>query len=363
MRIAFDARMIDHPGIGRYIKNLLNAIIESPHCPEIVLYGDLQKLNTFTELKIRKFTAGIYTLRNAVGNPFAEFKPDIIHIPHFNAPFRKINNLVITIHDLIYLKFPHPRTFPNECSVKEWGVSLSILNALKQAKSVIAVSNYTKNDIVDLMPQAANKTKVIYEGIDPIFMKISNKETLEALTKKYSLPESFFLFVGSLKTHKNIEGLINAYLDLQKKGVKDRLVIVGRFRPRESRILKNIKTTNALYLGEIPTSDLAVIYNLANLLVMPSFYEGFGLPVLEAFASGTPVVSSNTTSLPEVIGNPDALFNPYNYQEISNKILQALNNADFRNSLIEKGYKQLEKFSWKKAAQETLDLYKENAKS
>ena len=165
------------------------------------------------------------------------------------------------------------------------------------------------------------------------------------------------MFVGSLKKHKNIERLIDAYIDLKSKGIQHKLVIIGRYRPREAEIQKKIELTDALYLGEVPIEDLAVIYNLASLLIIPSLYEGFGLPAIEAMACGIPVVASSAASLPEVVGDAGILFDPYDASDISNKIYAVLKDEDLRRELIEKGLKRASAFSWEKAAKQTLELY------
>lgn len=356
MRVGFDARMINHPGIGRYIKNILKNLLDNTTDAEFILYGDPQKLEQFKNAEIRPYNAGIYSIKELVLNPFKKDSLDVVHIPHFNTPFLKIKNLVVTIHDLIYLRLPESRS-----AIKGALGKLIISNALDRAKKIIAVSNYTKNDITKTFPNVKNKTEVIYEACDPEFKIINDAEQKRCVIDKYRLPADFMLFVGSLKNHKNIPRLIDAYLSLQKNGLKNKLVIVGRFSPHESAILDKIKTSDALYLGEIPNNDLTLIYNLASLLILPSLFEGFGLPILEAMACGLPVIASNVTSIPEIITDKNALFDPLDVKNISSKIYSALNDPDLRNSLITYSHKRALDFSWKKAALETFEIYKQAA--
>ncbi len=357
MRIGFDARMIDHPGIGRYIKNLLKAMLGLNTGCEFLVFGDENKLTTYnlklTTDQIIRWNAPIYSLQEQIFQPFIKYNLDVVHVPHFNVPFQRRNKLVITIHDLVYLKFPESRPYFRGIVAKR-----VITNAVKKADRIIAVSENTKRDIIKEFPYAKRKIEVIYEAADPIFCKIDDEMRKENIRKKYKLPRDIILFVGSLKKHKNIERLIDAYTDLKSKVIQHKLIIVGRYRPREAEILRKIESTDALYLGEIPTEDLVSIYNLASLLIIPSLYEGFGLPALEAMACGTPVIASSSASLPEVIGDAGVLFDAQDKSDIFDKIYEVLKDEDLRQGLIKKGFKRTRSFSWVKTALQTIELYK-----
>lgn len=356
MRIGFDARMIDHPGIGRYIKSLLSTMFLLDKGSEFILYGDLEKLREFKyRAKIEQYSTPIYSWSEFLSHPFKKNKPDIVHIPHFNVPFYDIKNLVVTIHDLIYLEIPES----NPYIIKDIAVKYAISRAIKKADRVIAVSENTKKDILKHFPDAEKKISIIYEAADPIFKKIEDKSRLDQIRQKYNLPKDIILFVGSLKRHKNIERLIDAYNELKRRGINYKLVIIGRYRPREAEILEKVKTADTLYLEEISTEDLVVIYNLATLLVIPSLYEGFGLPVLEAMACGVPVVCSKVSSLPEVAADAAIYFNPESIEDIANTIGRVLMDLDLRQSLIKEGFKNLKRFSWDKTALSTEQIYKE----
>jgi len=362
MRIGFDARMIDHPGIGRYIKNLLNAMtgLNSKH--EFILFGDRQKLVPFTlhltSKNIIHWNAPVYSVKEHISCPFKSHGLDIIHIPHFNVPLgtgkgigRGKGGLIITIHDLIYTKFPQHLPF-----LKRKIAGYLIRRAVKKSAAIITVSENTRNDIAEISPASSQKTEVIYEAADPVFEVIDDKIYLEKIKKKHSLPERIILFVGSLKKHKNIERLLNVYSKVKKR-TPCSLVIIGRYHSKEPGILKAIKSHDVIYLGEVPAGDLIGIYNLSTMLVMPSLYEGFGLPILEAFASGLPVAASNTSSLPEVAGDAAILFDPYNVDDMADKIYKVLSDGSLRERLIEKGFKRCDNFSWEKCARETLNIY------
>ncbi len=364
MRIGFDARMIGHPGIGRYIKNLLNAMTQLNSKHEFILFGDRQKLVPFTlhltSKNIIHWNAPVYSVKEQISCPFKSHGLDIIHIPHFNVPFgvdkgmgigKGKEKLIVTIHDLIYTKFPEYLPF-----LKRKIAGYLIRKAIKKSATIITVSENTKNDILEILPSLSQKTEVIYEAADPVFKVIDDKIYLEKIKKKHSLPEKIILFVGSLKKHKNIERLLDAY-SKAKKRTPCNLVIIGRYHSKEPDILKAIKSHGVIYLGEVSAGDLIGIYNLSTMLVMPSLYEGFGLPVLEAFASGLPAIVSNSSSLPEVAGDAAILFDPYNVDDLAEKIYKVFSDENLRERLIKKGFRRCDNFSWEKAAMKTLNVY------
>jgi len=360
MRIGFDARMIDHPGIGRYISNLLKAMLELNSKHEFFLFGSKAKLSAFNlRLSAENFiewNPPVYSLQEQVA-PYEKYNIDIVHVPNFNVPFnigkgRGTGKLVVTIHDLIYTKFPE--YLP---SSKRKIARFLIKNAIKKAGKIIAVSNNTKKDIIDFNPTVREKIEVVHESVDPVFQRIDDQSKLRPVKEKYKLPDRFLLFVGSLRRHKNITRLLEAYKILKEDKISHKLVIIGRYDPKEPKILESIENADAAYLGEVPTEDLVIIYNLSSLFILPSLYEGFGLPILEAFACGLPVVASGVSSIPEVIDNPDALFDPNDARDIANVMRKILENEGLGLELINKGVNRLGFFSWKRAAENTLNVY------
>ncbi len=353
MKIAVDCRMIDHPGIGRYIRNLLNFMILQERPESFSLYGDPAKLPDFKAAKVIDYPVQVYSFKEFFSYAFNS-DAELLHVPHFNAPRKKKTKLVVTVHDLMYLRLRESAPY-----LKRLGARVVILNALKNADRLIAVSDNTKKDILNLYPAAESKVRVIYEAADPMFKKISDKEQLEGAREKLGLPKDFILFVGSLKRHKNIIRLIKACNGLKSRGLKYELVVVGRFRPDEPEIIKAIQESQVRYLSEVSGQDLLYIYNLASLLVLPSLYEGFGLPVLEAMACGVPVIASKATSLPEIAGDAGVLCEPLDVADICEKMRLVLTDNRLREALIEKGLKRSLQFSWGRTAKETLDTYKE----
>jgi glycosyltransferase involved in cell wall biosynthesis len=232
MKIGFDARMIDHPGIGKYIRNILSEMIDESIDDEFILYGSRYKLADFKKTKssIREYGAPVYSFEELFLDPFSKERFDVMHIPHFNVPSHKPHNLVVTIHDLIYLKLTDSSPLYKRVAAKP-----VISNAVNKADRIIAVSENTKKDIIENFPGTEDKISVIYEGADPVFKKVEDDERKQIVRLRYDLPTDMILCVGSLKRHKNIERLVDAYIDLKHRGIKHRPAEDKHDRRRISR--------------------------------------------------------------------------------------------------------------------------------
>ncbi|MEW6407150.1 MAG: glycosyltransferase family 1 protein [Patescibacteria group bacterium] len=348
MRVGIDCRMITHPGIGTYIKGLLDEF--SKTSKNFVIFGDKSDLKTYAGFQIVEFKSPIYSLSEQLTGPSIFKNLDLLHVPHFNIPLNYKGKLVVTIHDIIYL-------FGNKFLPRNFYANFMIKNCLCRANKIIVVSRNTKNDLKKYFPDSeTSKIEIIYEASRPVFCKINNQEILTQTKNKYNLPNKFILYVGSIREHKNLKTLINAYMRIKNR-VDEALILVGRLDKREKQILNLIKKNNIIYVGEVPEKDLVSIYNLASLFVMPSLYEGFGLPILEAMSCGVPVVSSRAASLPEVVGDAGMLVNPKNSEAFSEAIYSILCNNQLRDNLIKLGFEQVKKFSWRTCAEKTLEVY------
>ncbi len=271
---------------------------------------------------------------------------------HYSPPYLKLP-LVVTIHDLAYEYFPHQFLKRDLYKLRHW-----TLASLRQAKRIIAVSQNTKQDLIKLYHLPEDKITVIYNGYDK--SRFHARVKLDPLIwQRYHLPKQpFLLYLGTIQPRKNILTLVKAFYLLKKhKQYNGKLVIAGNPGWLSEAIIHQIKNSPVatdIYLpGYISPDDLPSLYKLADLYILPSLYEGFGLPVLEAMACGTPVVVANNSSLPEVAGSAGLYFQATNPQSLKTTIIQALAQASL---LRRRGYLQVRKFSWQKTAQQTLEV-------
>ncbi len=284
---------------------------------------------------------------------------DVYFNPHFFvAPVSVGCQKIITFHDLSFERCP--RFF----SWRKRGWQKFLMNARQealQADKIIAVSQSTKQDLINLYQIEPKKIKVVYSGIGRQFKPLEDSR-LTSIKKKYHLPDKFILYFGTIEPRKNIIGLIKAF-ELLRKKEKIKLVIAGAkgwlyqdiFRTaNQSRCRRDI-----IFTGFVEEADKSCLYNLAEFFVYPSFFEGFGFPPLEAMACGTPTIVSNTSSLPEAVGEGALMIDPYQVDELVWAMETVLTDTGLRKRLIEKGIRQAKNFSWPKCARQTLEILTE----
>lgn len=239
------------------------------------------------------------------------------------------------------------------------------INSMKKADKIITISNYTKYDLINETGISSDKIETIYLGVDEQF-RVLPQEEVENIKKKYNLPEKFILYVGSEQSRKNFPMLIKAFKKLLKDFNLQNIKLVKVGRPQISTSQRQ-KTFNLIYqlnlqkdiifIDYVSEEDLTSIYNAASLFVFPSLYEGFGLPPLEAMACGTPVITSNVTSIPEVVGDGGILIDPYDIKNLANAMYEMLTNNGLSDEMIKKGLNRAKIFRWEKTANETLKVY------
>lgn len=292
---------------------------------------------------------------------------DLVHYPYFEPffltlPLVKTFPTVVTVHDLTPLVFPEHFPPGLRGSVK-WLVQKF---SVQQAAKIISDSACSKRDIIRYAHVADSKIHVVHLAASDVFKPIKNKQLLVSIREKYKLPEKFVLYVGDVTWNKNVPRLIEAI-----KKINLILVIVGKALTvkdfdRQNPWNKDITLveklvegdTRVIRLGFVDTNDLAAIYNLATVFAMPSLYEGFGLPVLEAMACGVPVVTTKCGSIPEVAEECAYYVDPNDIDSIAKGIEEVFSNSRLRETLSHTGIVQAKKFSWKKTAQQTADVYK-----
>jgi len=292
---------------------------------------------------------------------FSGSKPDVFFSPgHYSPRFSRIPR-VISIMDLAFHHFPEYFTTKDLAQLKSW-TKYSIL----KADAIITISQATKDDILKLYGVKSEKVHVVYPGIKETLSLEPHIYPMKELENKFGITKKYLLFVGTLQPRKNIRRLIEAFSKVYKSNSDLQLVIVGRKGWKYEEILSapeeyGVKDSVA-FLDFVKDEDLQMLYKGAQCFVWPSLYEGFGLPVLEAMRYGCPVITSNISSLPEAGGDAAVYVNPENVDDIAEKIKRVLGDKELRESMIKKGYQQVKKFSWEKAAKETLEIIKEVVK-
>lgn len=275
------------------------------------------------------------------------FSPNI----NFSAFSSKVKQ-ILTIHDLSFEYF-------EDCFYTKQKLWHKIINPKKlcqNASIILTPSENTKNDIIETYKVKKNKINVIYPGLSSIFLQ-ETKISEESIKLKYNLPENFILFLGTVEPRKNIIGLIKAF---EKTGLKNKdyeLIVAGSMGSKNTEVKKMMENTaNVRYIGYIDSADKPMLYKLAKVFAYPSLYEGFGFPVLEAMAVGTPVLTSNRSSLTEVVGNSGYLVNPTNIYEITEGILKLVEDKELGDYFSNKAIERSKRFRWRNTAENFLQL-------
>jgi hypothetical protein len=375
-RIGIDARFYGPlgKGLGRYTQEVVDNVIALDKENEYVIFLSKENFSEFKETeRVKKVLTPVrwYTLAEQIIMPFYIWreKLDLMHFPHFNVPIFTPVKFVVTIHDLILTKFPTIRATtlsPFFYRIKNVAYKIVIQSAIKRARMIIAVSQFTKDDIISQFKINPKKIKVTYEGVASFLLARKEKNIFndKKVLLGYNINKPFLLYVGNAYPHKNLEGLIKVFSSLREKNGDLLLVLVGKqdyFYSRVEEFTKKYwpKTSPIIFPGFVPDEELAILFKNAIAYIFPSFYEGFGLPPIEAMAHGCPVVSSNKSSLPEILGEAAIYFNPEDEKEMSWQIERIINDRKLRQDLVEKGYEQIKKYSWERCAKETVEVYRE----
>lgn len=399
MRIGIDCRMYgpEQTGIGTYIQYLIKNLLKLKDNNEYWLFflkqnksltqqDFLSKIknqnSTFVssphrgKIKIFSLDAYWYTLKEQTIFPIYLYKSqlDLMHFTHFNAPILYQKKFIVTIHDLTPMFWPGHKMSGNP--FRKFAYDVVLKNVILKSRAIITPSHFTKNDILKHFSINPEKIFVIYEGIKnkppqnqrEYFINNIEKKKTEAkneLKEKHSLNLDFpyILYVGVWRYHKNLIGLIKAFYALKiKKQIPHKLVICGKedpYYPEIKTTIKNLKLEKDTFLAGLVTGKkLDLLYRGADVYVLSSFYEGFGLTPLEAISQGTPAAVSKVGPMPEVLDDSALFFNPNDIDDMSNKIFDLLSNANLQKNLLLKGQNVLKRYSWRKMAKQTLKLYK-----
>ena len=369
MNIAFNAQLLSFSkdyrttGIGLYIMNLLEAIHKTEF-PLTILSSDqtvAEVYNRFNHIlsheRIRNPYMRILWEQTIQSKLLKESNIDLIHGPMHVNPIilPKRTASIITVHDLANFKYPQ---FYKGAKQK-YLTAMTRISA-KKADRIIAVSESTKQDLINVIGIKESKIDVVHNGLN-LNIDVGEIDD-ENIIKKLGLPEKYLLFVGTMEPRKNISSILDALLFLAKeKNERYNLVIAGPkgwlFQEIEKKILQYQTFGTVKQTGYLSDEELVAVYQNAELFVYPSFYEGFGFPILESMALGTPVLCSETSSMPEVGGDAVEYVDPYNYKQLADKISLITKDTKMRAEMIKEGLKRSRCFNWNKAAVETIKVY------
>ena len=363
MRIGINCRSFLNQrsaGIGRYAQHLVKSLSDVDVVNDYFLYVrrnlfDLRK--KIPRVPARNFQTKVDWFKQGITKTLPEI--DIYHAPSPETLDIDGCKIIVTMHDLIYKAFPQGHTEATIATTNQ-----QFQGIVERADKIICCSEYTKKDLLKYFPMDQNKIAMIHQGVDKnVFYPVSSDErpAARAAIRAKGVTGPFILFVGTIEPRKNLKNLLKAFA-LIKKEFQGSLAVVGMkgwMSDDIGALVEELNLKNNVHLlGYLTDEELRYFYNEAEVFVFPSFYEGFGFPIVEAFSCGAPVVTSNASSCPEVAAEAALLIDPTNVQDMVDKILRVMRDRTLRNSLKEKGLKRATDFSFEKTARETLAVYR-----
>jgi glycosyltransferase involved in cell wall biosynthesis len=368
MRIAFDGTTLTagRTGVGYYTEHLLQhlaAYVE--HSGDELVVISNKAIDTARPLPkhVHVYTEWQFPLRIGWMQLFAprvlrDIQPDVAHFTNGMIPPASPVPTVVTVHDMS-LRL-HPRCHPLRRLIINRPLNAV---AIRTAGSIVTVSESARRDLLRLHPATdPDRVSVVYEAAAPRFARVTDRERLDAVGRKYALPQPFVLYVGTIEPRKNLVRLMHAFASARTQGMRHELVCAGPYgwASRDlSSIIQKLGIRDVVHFtGYVPVEDLSCIYNLAEMFAFPSVYEGFGLPVVEAMACGTPVITSNTSSLAEIATGAAETVDPYDVDAIAAAMLKLARDASWRAELSGRGLTRAQRFSWARAAREMLGVYR-----
>jgi len=377
VKVAIDIRRMTEFGVGTYTRNVIRALGRLDHESKYFLIGSPEKVAEVGPLPSNFKTVPLLEPDNTLKGflecraIFHRLKCDVAHIPHlFWLPRALPCPYVMTVHDVLeHMYRAHDRSQPRR--ILHFTMTR---RAMRSASRIFAVSCFTKSEIEKLFGIPSGRIEVVYNAIDERFLRgHANEGDRQLLAERFLVNYPFLLYAGRISPHKNLVRIIEAFSALKAELEKEnkfrdlKLVIIGDELSKHPDLRRTVVRggvqNDVRFLGFVPIEVLRVFYDAAKIFVFPSLYEGFGLPPLEAMAHGTPVVTSNTSSLPEVVGKAAVLVNPENVFEIMRALHRVLLDQALRDRLKERSYEQAKKFSWDASARQILDTYREVAGS
>lgn len=375
MKIGIDCRTILDPehgeaaGVGHYTYNLVKNLLEIDQKNKYILFFDRgvgdagqfkmknSEIKFFPYKEYKKFLPLAYS-HLLIASFVSRENLDVFHSTASTIPLAYGKNAVVTIHDLAI--YHNPEWFPKQI----FSTKIAVPKSLKKAKKIIAVSEYTKSDLMDILKISGDKISVVLNGVEEREdIDKKDPQDREKIKKKFDIKQNFILFIGTIQPRKNISGLISAFDKLRGSKIfgNYQLVIAGKKGWNYKNVFEKVRskalTKKVLFTDYVSREDKIRLLNATSCFCFPSFYEGFGLSILEAMQQGTPVITSNITSTKEIGDDAALLADPYKSSSIASALKKVLSDENLRKSLIQKGYSHVKKFSWKKCARETLNIY------
>ncbi|WP_051978618.1 glycosyltransferase family 4 protein [Edaphobacter aggregans] len=373
MNVLINATVIarKRAGVGVYAENLIRELVSAKRDAHLFIlalsddedldYSDHSNVTMiWAPAKIFRILPLRFVLLEQLILPFLlwKHKIDVVHSLHYSFPLiRFTSKTVVTIHDMTFFSMPEVHV-----PLKTFIFRRFIKASARWVDSLIFVSRSAEHDYRERFGQPRGSTSVIHHGKSDLFVPSTDPTLIADLLSRYSLPASFILFVGTIEPRKNLLRLVNAFATIAASNSNTSLVVAGMKGWLYDEIFENVRRLNlesrVLFTGFVAERDKPTLLAAAAVFAYPSLYEGFGIPVLEALACGTPTVTSNTSSLPEVAGTAALMVDPHNTKEIAAALDRLLNDQTLRAALREASLHQAAKFTWPKAAQQTLDVYK-----
>jgi glycosyltransferase involved in cell wall biosynthesis len=369
MRVAIDIRKINEFGVGTYIWNLVRNVAAIDTRNEYLLLGSQRNFHELGPLpqNFRQLyhpeTNTFWQNHCAIPLALRRENVDVVHVPHHEVPMLLPLRLVVTIHDCVHLLFPQE----DSSKFRNYRTYLHTKKVVEGARHIFAVSKSTKEDLINIYNLPDSKISVVYNALDERFTQNHALAERKQVLERYQLKDPFILYSGKIRPHKNLQRLIEAFAVLKSELSEDeryrniKLIIIGdelsKHQYLRLTVVRSGVQQDVRFFGFVPYPILHVFYQSAALFAFPSLYEGFGLPPLEAMANRTPVLASNTSSLPEVLDEAALLVNPENVFEIARGMKLLLLDDVIRKRLIQKGLAQVERFSWKVAAERVIRTY------
>ncbi|MDD8018426.1 MAG: glycosyltransferase family 1 protein [Bacteroidota bacterium] len=357
--IGIDVRKYFDFGIGTYIQNLLSVYDKQNNHPR-TLFVSPNDESLIRQKHQGTIVANLYSKYSLqelflFSRQITDHKIDLFHVPHYTLPYFLKCKSVVTIHDLIHIRFPEYFTFAQRMYAKSM-----VKHACSSADIILVDSEFTRQDLLTDFAISPDRVKTIYLGVSDNYSTDVTDIEKKSFLNKYKLTKPYIVYVGNIKPHKNIPVLLKAFAQSGLHHAVD-LVFVGGNIESNAKLMNLVHeykiSTSTKNLGRISEKELIAAYQCASLNVLPSRYEGFGFSILEAMKAGIPVIGANAASIPEVMGNAGILFQPENSDELSEALKNVIEDSQVRKDLITRGFENVKKYSWERCASETMHVY------